>query len=100
MGMSERSDLAPLAVYEMMRHLGIDTAGGVIPRYGLAFACAARTCRGCAEAKNCRKWLQSASPTQSLAPRFCPNADLLLQLTLDGPNTDPSRPSSAAAPAI
>ena len=100
MASSEQRDLAPLPVYEMMRRLGIEVAGGVIPRHGLTFACAVRTCRQCSGRMSCRKWLEDASPALSLAPGFCPNADLLFQLMLDVPAMGPARASRATAATI
>lgn len=86
----------PLPVHEMMRRLGIESAGGVIPQYGLAFSCVERNCRDCQDPERCRKWLGDASLTMRLAPDFCPNAGLLLPLMLDGPVTEPLPPAQTA----
>jgi hypothetical protein len=42
---SEKCDLREADVYKMMEHLGIEVGGGVIPRFGLMYASAVRTCR-------------------------------------------------------
>jgi hypothetical protein len=80
---SEKSDLRELEVYKMLERLGIELGAGVIPRYGLMYAAAVRTCRTCGSVHACAAWLGSASAS-CVAPDFCPNADILLELELEG----------------
>jgi len=84
MDSSSRSD--HFNVYAMMEHLGLDTAAGVIPRLGVIYASAANACHGCAHAAECSDWLEAASPTLRLPPRFCPNAELFSGLIFDQPS--------------
>ena len=80
---SEKRDLHDANVYEMMEHLGIEVGAGVVPRIGLMYASAVRTCHKCESIDACTKWLGAASLT-SVAPDFCPNADIFFELMVDG----------------
>lgn len=72
----------PLLVGEMMRRLGIEPAGGVLPQYALRYAAARRTCENCADKPACRRWL-AAHEAAAFAPPFCPNGDTLFELKFD-----------------
>jgi len=74
-----------LYLYEMMVHLGIDPAGGILPLLSARYAAASRRCRGCPSKAACRDWLDLAPPRMSFAPPFCVNADLLFELQYDEP---------------
>jgi Family of unknown function (DUF6455) len=76
---SENSDLRELQVYKMMERLGIELGAGVIPRYGLMYISAVRNCRSCGAVPPCNEWLGAASSPQ-IAPGFCPNRDIFLEL--------------------
>jgi len=80
---SDESDLRGANVYKMMEQLGIEVGGGVIPRFGLMYASAARTCRKCESVEACTKWLGTGAAT-SIAPDFCPNADIFFELACEG----------------
>jgi Family of unknown function (DUF6455) len=80
---SENSDVRELQVYKMMERLGIELGAGVIPRYGLMYASAVRACRTCGSVHACAAWLGSA-PASCIAPEFCPNADIFVELELEG----------------
>jgi Family of unknown function (DUF6455) len=76
-------ELRELEVYKMLERLGIELGAGVIPRYGLMYASAIRTCQRCGSVHACAAWLGSAS-ANCIAPDFCPNADIFLELELEG----------------
>jgi Family of unknown function (DUF6455) len=76
---SENSDLQELQVYKMMERLGIELGAGVIPRYGLMYVSAVRNCRNCGAVPACAEWRAAASST-CVAPGFCPNRDIFLEL--------------------
>jgi hypothetical protein len=79
MNSSEKSDLQELQVYKMMERLGLELGAGVIPRYGLMYVSAVRNCRSCGAAPACTGWLGAASSAR-VAPGFCPNRDIFLEL--------------------
>lgn len=83
MGSFEKCDLRVTNVYKMMEHLGIELGGGVIPRFGLMYVSAVRTCQNCESVQFCTKWLGTASSI-SVAPDFCPNADIFFELAFEG----------------
>lgn len=83
MGSFQECDLHHTNVYKMMKHLGIELGGGVIPRFGLMYASAVRTCQKCESVHACTKWL-GAAPSISVAPEFCPNADIFFELVFEG----------------
>jgi Family of unknown function (DUF6455) len=68
---------------KMMERLGIDPGFRVVPRFGLLFACALRTCGSCAARKACADWTAQDHDPLVAPPRFCPNADLLSELLCD-----------------
>jgi hypothetical protein len=76
-------DFPEANVYKMMEQIGIELGGGVIPRFSLMYASAVRTCLKCESVDACSKWLGAASAT-SVAPDFCPNADIFFELEFDG----------------
>jgi Family of unknown function (DUF6455) len=80
---SEARDLRDVNVYKMMEHLGIELGGGVIPRFGLMYASAVRSCEKCRSVHACTEWLETASST-SFAPKFCPNAGIFFELVFEG----------------
>ena len=75
-------------ICEMMQRLGIEPGGGVIPHLALSYATAFRRCKICGTREACRKWLDCRSASNGLAPRFCPNADIFLELRLEAPTSD------------
>jgi hypothetical protein len=83
---SDKRDLGELEVYKMLERLGIELGAGVVPRYGLMYTSAVRTCRNCGSVRACTEWLGATSATDvaPVAPGFCPNADLLFELELNG----------------
>lgn len=85
MDLSDRSN-RPTNVYEMMECLGLEKGGGALPRLGLVYASAARTCHQCEWSDACHEWLKVASTTLHAPPKFCPNADLFCQLVFDQPS--------------
>jgi hypothetical protein len=70
---------------ELMTRLGIDPAGGVLARPALTYLTALHRCQSCPSKDACRAWLDSMPMSLALAPRFCPNADLLFELQFDQP---------------
>lgn len=76
-------DLRAANVYKMMEHLGIESSGGVIPRLGFTYTSAVRTCQKCQSVRVCTEWLEAAHST-SVAPDFCPNADIFFELVMEG----------------
>lgn len=71
--------------FEMMERLGIEPGGGVIPRLSLRYATALHRCKTCASRQACRAWLSCAPASESSAPPFCPNNDILFELQFDEP---------------
>jgi hypothetical protein len=84
MSSSDKSGVGELEVYKMLERLGIEIGAGAIPRYGLMYSAAVRTCRSCGSMHACAEWLATASET-CIAPDFCPNADIFFELELEGP---------------
>ncbi len=76
------------AIYmcEMMERLGIEPGGGVVPSLGLSYATALHRCEACPSKPKCRDWLDSMPASVAVAPRFCPNADILFELQVDQPS--------------
>jgi hypothetical protein len=91
MDTSGKCDLRELEVYKMLERLGIELGAGVIPRYGLMYASAVRACQTCGSVHACAAWLGSASAS-CIAPEFCPNADIFVELELEG-QTVPRSPA-------
>jgi len=67
-------------ILEMMQRLGIEPGGGVVARLGLSYATAFRRCGTCACKQACRDWIDHGSAAATVAPRFCPNADIFFEL--------------------
>lgn len=72
-------------LYEMMTRLGIEPNGSVLPRLSLRYATAIRRCEACPHKEACRAWLDHTPEAISLAPHFCPDADILFELQFDQP---------------
>jgi hypothetical protein len=72
-------------VYEMMTRLGIEPNGSILPRLSLRYATAFHRCEACPFKQACRDWLDHAPALVSLAPHFCPDADILFELQFDQP---------------
>lgn len=70
---------------EMMKRLGIEAGGGVMPRLSLIYATAFHRCDACPTKQACRDWLDSMSQSVAFAPRFCPSTDILFELQVDQP---------------
>jgi hypothetical protein len=69
----------------MMEHLGVEPAGGVLPRWSLSYATALHRCQACPSKEACQEWLDSMPMSVSFAPQFCPNADILFELQVEQP---------------
>jgi hypothetical protein len=85
----------PIQVYEMMARLGIEPSGSVLPRLSLRYATAFRRCEACPYKEACRDWLDHTPELASLAPRFCPDADILFELQFDQPRLIPTSTSKS-----
>lgn len=70
---------------DMMDWLGVEPAGGVVPRWSLCYATALHRCQACPTKAACQEWLDSMPMSVSFAPRFCPNADILFELQVELP---------------
>ena len=70
---------------EMMERLGVELAGGVVPRWSLSYATALHRCQACLSKEDCQAWLDSMPNSVSFAPRFCPIADILFELQVEQP---------------
>ncbi len=70
---------------EMMERLGIEPGGGVVPHLGLIYATALRRCEACPSKEACCDWLDGMPTSVAIAPRFCPNGDIFLELQVDQP---------------
>ena len=75
----------PIQVYEMMERLGIEPSGGALPRLSLRYATAFQHCEACRYKNICRDWLDHAPASVSIAPHFCPDAEILFELQFDQP---------------
>jgi hypothetical protein len=73
----------PIYIRDMMARLRIDANGGVAPRLGLRYATVFQRCRACTSTKICRDWLDRSPVAVNFVPRFCPNADILVELEFD-----------------
>jgi hypothetical protein len=91
-------ELHPNHIVRMMQRLGIEPGGGVIPHLSLSYIAAFHRCEACPHKQSCREWLDSAPASVSLAPPFCPNADILFALQVDQPGAwiDKSRTTGRA----
>lgn len=70
-------------IVEMMRSLGIEPGGGVLPRLELNYVTLFRRCQECSSKKRCRDWLDHEAGLEHFAPTFCPNAEILFELQFD-----------------
>ena len=75
----------PFDICVMMERLGIEPGGAVVARWGLSYTAALHRCQSCGRKPTCHDWLISAALEVSLAPDFCPNADILLEMQFDQP---------------
>jgi hypothetical protein len=69
----------------MMQRLGIDPGAGVVPHLSVSYIAAFHRCETCPCKQACRDWLDSMPASVVLAPRFCPNIDIFLELQVDQP---------------
>ena len=69
----------------MMERVGVEPAGGVLPRWSLTYATALHRCQACPSKEACQDWLDSMPMSVSFAPQFCPNADILFELQVEQP---------------
>jgi hypothetical protein len=76
----------PTFIGEMMERLGIEPGGGIVPRLSLSYATAFHRCETCPSKRACRDWLDRMPGSVMFAPRFCPNADIFLELQVNEPN--------------
>ncbi len=74
----------PLYISDMMERLGIDPSGGVVPHWSLSYLTALHRCQDCKAKKICRTWLDEVAEA-SLAPRFCPNAEIFFEIQMEQP---------------
>jgi hypothetical protein len=81
----------PTYIREMMERLGIEPAGGVVPRLSLNYATAFHRCEACPSKQACREWLDNTPRSVAFAPRFCPNADILFELEANQPSLNRTR---------
>ena len=72
-------------VCEMMKLLGIEPGGGIVPWLGLKYETAFHRCEACSSKQACRDWLDHRPDSVTFAPRFCPNAHILFELQVDHP---------------
>ena len=77
----------PIHLYEMMARLGIEPDGSILPRFSLRYATAIQRCEACPYKEACRNWLDQEPVLVSLAPHFCPDADILFELQFDQPGS-------------
>ncbi len=71
---------------QVMQRLGVEPAGGVVPRWSLTYVTALHRCQGCASKQACQEWLDSMPMSVAFAPQFCPNADILFEMQVDQPH--------------
>jgi hypothetical protein len=76
----------PSPMCEMMRRMGIEPGGGVVPWLSLAYATAFHRCEACPSKQACRDWLKHMPASVVFAPHFCPNADIFFELQVDQPS--------------
>jgi len=75
----------PTYIYEMMQRLGIEPGEGAAARLSMAHITAFHRCQTCPAKKACREWLDAMPPSVTVAPRFCPNDDILFELRVNQP---------------
>jgi hypothetical protein len=78
-------EFCPHHMVRMMQRLGIEPGGGVVPHLSVSYITAFHRCKTCPCKKACRDWLDSMPTPVVLAPRFCPNIDIFLELQVDQP---------------
>ena len=59
MGLVAQPERQSIFLGEMMERLGIDPAGGVVPRLSLTYLTAFHRCHSCPSKQTCRAWLDS-----------------------------------------
>jgi len=95
MASAHESDHNAMCIGEMMRRLGIEPGGGIVPRLGLAYAAAFRRCEQCLTPDACREWLKEAPQALNMAPKFCANADIFFELQFDQPGPGAFEPKKS-----
>jgi hypothetical protein len=70
----------PTLICEMMERLGIEPGAGIVPQLSLSFTTAFHRCEACPSKQACRVWLSETPKSVAFAPRFCPNAEIFLEL--------------------
>jgi hypothetical protein len=83
MFMVARDEHRPIQLYEMMARLGIEPSSSGLPRLSLRYATAIHRCKACPYKQACRDWLDHSPVVVSLAPHFCPDAEILFELQFD-----------------
>jgi hypothetical protein len=78
-------ELHPNQMGRMMQHLGIEPGAGVVPQLSLSYIAAFHCCEACPSKQACRDWLDTAPASVSLAPHFCSNAGIFLELQVEQP---------------
>lgn len=73
----------PPHLWEMMQRLGIDP--GLLPQWSLSCATALHRCQACTHRQACRNWLDAMPASVTLAPSFCPDADLFFEMQVSQP---------------
>jgi hypothetical protein len=86
MGVLAQRERQPIFLVEMMECLGIEPAGGVVPRLTLSYATAFHRCEVYPSRQACRDWLDSMPKSVAFGPRFRPNADILFELQVSQPH--------------
>ena len=85
MAAADQREHKPPCIYDMMERLGIEVVGAISPRLSPTYASAFHRCEQCQTPDACRKWLKTAPQTLNFAPKFCPNADIFVELQCDQP---------------
>jgi hypothetical protein len=83
MGSRSKFRPQPEHIWQMMERLGIEAGAGALPRWSLSYATALHRCERCTSKPACREWLSATHGPAAFAPRFCPNADIFLELQFD-----------------
>jgi Family of unknown function (DUF6455) len=74
------TEYRPAYVFKIMERLGIESSGGVVPRFSLLYLTASHRCESCPSTRICRDWLDHAPASVSFAPPFCGNSDILSEV--------------------
>ena len=80
----------PTYILQMMQRLGIEPGDGAVAGLDLSYAAAVRRCESCGRKSECRAWFDKAPASPLLAPRFCPNSDVLFALKFDALSCNPA----------